>query len=163
MTQAVTVRETLRPGDIGNVIRLHGLIYGEEYDYRFGFEGYVAESMAEFVRQYDPALDRVWLCEDGDTLVGSLFLMHREQSAQLRYFLIASDYRGQRLGNTLMQRYMAALTELNYTHSFLWTAHELPAAAALYRQHGFELTQEQPSDRFGKTLTEQKYEWHKAE
>lgn len=161
MSPNLTIRESLRPGDIGEVLRLHGVIYGAETAYDLAFEAYVAETLAEFVYQYDPSRDRVWLCEDADKLVGMLFLMHRDAAAQLRYFLVLPEYRGHGIGKELMERYRQALDELGYSHSFLWTAHELPTAAALYRQHGFVLTDEVPSERFGKRLVEHKYEWHR--
>lgn len=159
---AVKIREQLQPGDLGEVTRLHGTVYVEGHGHGISFEAYVAAGLGEFYHQYDPDRDRVWLCEDGENLVGMLFLMHRDQAAQLRYFLVLPDYRGSGLGKELMRRYMQALDELGYDHSFLWTTSELATAASLYTRHGFRLTEERPSTRFGKPLVEQKYEWHRA-
>src|SRR5882724_2352255 len=81
----ITIRTGLRPGDIGNVVWLHGHLYGVEYNYGVAFEAYVAMGMYEFYRQYDAACDRVWICEYENKMVGFLLLMHREDSAaQLR-------------------------------------------------------------------------------
>ena len=46
--EAVHIRTTLKPGDIGNIIVLHGKIYAQEFGYDGSFEGYVADSLAEF-------------------------------------------------------------------------------------------------------------------
>lgn len=156
------LRERLRPGDIGEIARLHGAVYHAEYAHGVAFEAYVAEGLAEFFHRYDAARDRVWLYEDGARIVGMLFLMHRDEGAQLRYFLVLPEYRGAGLGKDLMARYMAALDECGYAYSFLWTTNELGAAAALYTRHGFRLCDERPSARFGKPLIEQKYEWARA-
>lgn len=153
------LRYSFRPGDIGEIIRLHGTVYSNERNHGAAFEAYVAAGMAEFFHCYDAARDRIWLYEDGARLVAMLFLMHREAGAQLRYFLVLPEYRGRGLGKDLMSRYMRALHEIGYGYSFLWTTHELDAAAALYRRHGFVLCEEQPSTRFGRPLVEQKYEW----
>lgn len=157
----ISIRNSLTPGDIGYITYLHGDLYQKEYSYGVAFEAYVAQGLAEFFQQYDSTKDRVWICEHEGNIIGSLFLMHREQAAQLRYFLIRAEYRGLGLGKRLMQLYMDSLNECGYTSSYLWTTHELDAASSLYKRHGFELAEEKPSTRFGKPLKEQKYEWYK--
>jgi peptidyl-dipeptidase Dcp len=157
----ITIRTELRPGDIGYVIHLHGKLYGQEYAFGIGFELYVAQGMYEFHRQYDPVKDRVWICEDRGRIVGFLLLMHREgDAAQLRYFILEPAYRGLGLGKRLMGLYMEHLRKAGYRSSYLWTTHELAAAASLYKRYGFMLAEEKESDAFGKSLYEQKYELH---
>ncbi|MFZ6014216.1 MAG: GNAT family N-acetyltransferase, partial [Bacteroidota bacterium] len=154
----IRIRTTLRPGDIGYVIYLHGDLYSREYQYGISFEAYVAGGFYEFYQQYDAQKDGVWICEDQDRIVGFLLLMHRGPAAQLRYFLIHPDYRGVGLGKRLMEMYMDFLRRKKYKSSYLLTTHELPAAAALYRKHGFVLSEEKESTAFGKPVREQKYE-----
>jgi peptidyl-dipeptidase Dcp len=87
--------------------------------------------------------------------------MHREgDAAQLRYFILEPAYRGLGLGKRLMDLYMEHLRKAGYRSSYLWTTHELAAAASLYKRYGFMLTEEKASDAFGKSLYEQKYELH---
>jgi peptidyl-dipeptidase Dcp len=69
------------------------------------------------------------------------------------------DYRHLGLGKVLIGRFMVALDELGYKHSFLWTTNELAAAASLYQRHGFVLIEEKASARFGKAVIEQRYDW----
>src|SRR5215470_656120 len=102
----ITIRTELKPGDIGYVIYLHGILYKNEYGYGIEFETYVAEGLVEFYRQYDPQKDRVWICEHENNMVGFLLLMHRGNAAQLRYFILQPKYRGIGLGNKLMNLYM---------------------------------------------------------
>lgn len=154
------IRTVLQAGDIGWITWLHGDLYAREYHHGISFEAYVAEGLAECWHRFDQALDRVWIAEDGERMVGTLFLMHRPEGAQLRYFLVLPEWRGRGLGKELMNRYIAALDECGYRYSFLWTTGELAAAASLYTRHGFVLTEQRPSTRFGKELVEQKYEWH---
>ncbi|HEV2355086.1 MAG TPA: GNAT family N-acetyltransferase [Puia sp.] len=156
----MTVRTELRPGDLGYVMRRHGILYAREYGYGIAFEAYVGEGLAEFYRNYDCEADRVWVCEDGKRIVGFLLLMHRGKGvAQLRYFYLEPEYRGLGLGNTLMQQFMDFMASRNYRRAYLWTTHELVAAASLYARHGFRLTEEKESLAFGKPLLEQRYDW----
>ncbi len=154
----IKIRNELRPGDIGYVIHMHGILYKREYDYGIQFETYVAKGLCEFYESYNPANDRVWICEHDERIIGFLLLMSRGNAAQLRYFLIDPRYRGIGLGSKLIGLYMEFLTECDYKESYLWTTHELSAAAHLYKRVGFRLTAEKESTAFGKSVKEQRYD-----
>ena len=154
----IIIRTDLQPGDIGYITYMHGHLYKKEYNYGVQFETYVALGLCEFVQQYDAQKDAVWIAEHNDRIVGFLLLMHRGIAAQLRYFIIEPEYRGIGLGKKLMELYMEFLAQHGYASSYLWTTSELPAAAALYRRCGFVLTEEKPSDAFGKPVIEQRYD-----
>lgn len=154
----ISIRTSLQPGDIGYITYMHGHLYKKEYNYGLQFETYVALGLCEFVQQFDAQKDAVWIAEHNDRMVGFLLLMHRDKAAQLRYFIIEPEYRGIGLGKKMMELYMEFLGQHGYTSSYLWTTNELPAAAALYRRCGFVLTEEKPSDSFGKPVVEQRYD-----
>lgn len=155
----ISIRNTLTQGDLGYIVHLHGALYGTEYGYGIEFETYVARGIDEFYKNYDSKKDRVWICEHNDKIVGFLLLMHRENdAAQLRYFLVKKEYRGIGLGNKLMELFMDFLNEGGYKSAYLWTTHELYAAASLYKKYGFKLTEEKESTAFNKLLREQRYD-----
>ncbi|AKD05627.1 GNAT family N-acetyltransferase [Pontibacter korlensis] len=155
----ITIRTTLKPGDIGYITYRHGALYEFECNYGIEFESYVAKGFHEFYSQYDPNKDCVWVAEHRSKIIGFLLLMHRpNNTAQLRYFIIEPEYRGIGLGKKLMDLYMAFYREKGYTSSYLWTTHEQESAIALYKRYGFQLTEEKPSTAFGKPLTEQRYD-----
>jgi ribosomal protein S18 acetylase RimI-like enzyme len=157
---AVTIRTELLPGDLGSVAYLHGRLYAWENAYGLGFEGYVLKGLGEFALGYDPEKDRVWICEAEGRMVGFLLGMRREtRVAQLRYFILSPECRGSGLGKRLMQLFMDWLHTSGYHQAYLWTTNEQETATALYRRHGFRLTEEKPSTGFGKELVEQRYDW----
>src|SRR5436190_18452088 len=127
----IAVRTDLKPGDVGYVIYLHGLLYKNEYGYGIEFETYVAEGLVEFYRQYDPQKDRVWICEHENKIVGFLLLMHRGEAAQLGYFILQPEYRGMDLGNKLMTLSMEFLKDKKYKSTHLLTTDEFPASTHL--------------------------------
>ena len=97
----VSIRTNLKPGDLEQVIQLHGTLYRREYQYSLAFQNYVSLGLDEFIHQYDPAIDRVWICEHKDQMIGFLLLMHRpDRFAQLRYFILAPEFRGKGIGKT---------------------------------------------------------------
>ena len=157
----INIRNQLQPGDLGYVIYLHGILYKTEYNYGIEFESYVAKGLLEFIENYNPARDHVWICEHADQLIGFLLAMHRgDNSAQLRFFVLKPGYRGIGLGRKLMNEFLNFLQIKNYNHAFLWTTHEQEAAAHLYKNAGFNITQEMNSITFGKPLIEQRYDLH---
>lgn len=158
----IHIRTTLQPGDIGYIVYLHGILYNRENNFGIGIEAYVAEGLAEFYHQYDPARDGVWIAEHDGKIAGFILLMHRGEAAQLRYFILDPAYRGIGLGRKLMELYMDFLLKAGYISSFLWTVSELPVAASLYKKYGFTLTEEKPTEEpFGKRVIEQRYDWKK--
>lgn len=150
-----SIRNTLMPGDLGQVAYLHGRIYAEEHGFSFGFETYVMESLVEFYTQYDPEKDRVWVVESQGKMVGFLSLMHRpDNQAQLRYFILEKDYRGVGLGKELLKEWMAFFHEKGYSAAYLYTTSGLDSAAHLYESVGFRKVSEKQSEDFGVPLHE---------
>lgn len=158
----ISIRTELRAGDLGYLIYRHGALYSKEYGYGIAFEMYVAAGLAEFYQSYDTEKDRVWICEDGEKIVGFLLAMHKnETTAQFRYFYLEPEYRGIGLGKEWMRLFMDFVREKGYESVYLWTTHELIAAAALYERYGFKPTEEKKSNAFGKSLIERRYDWHR--
>jgi DNA-binding MarR family transcriptional regulator/GNAT superfamily N-acetyltransferase len=159
----IHIRTSLHSGDLGYIAYLHGKLYFEEFGYGLAMEAYIAEGLAEFSRNYDPAKDGVWICEHNGRIVGSLFLMHREKAAQLRYFLIDPAYRGLGLGAKLMEAYMDFFRTHGYDSSYLWTLDHLYSAASIYKRHGFVLTEEKETMTMGRKAKEQRYDYFAPE
>jgi GNAT superfamily N-acetyltransferase len=155
----VHIRTDLRPGDIGEVVRLHGLLYAKEYHWDHTFEAYVAESLARFALNNDPTRERIWLVEAGGRVTGSIGIVAAEEDvAQLRWFLVAPSARGKGVGGTLLQHAIGFSRAANYGSIFLWTVDGLSAAAHLYKQAGFVLTEERRGLHWGAEVTEQRFE-----
>lgn len=159
----LSIRNFLKPGDLGQVAALHGKIYGEEHGFPIGFEMYVMESLIEFYRQFDEERDRVWVVESEGRMVGFLLLMHRaKNSAQLRYFIMEKPFRGIGLGKELMQKWMEFFEEKNYQSAYLYTTSGLDPAISLYERYGFVRISEEQTENFGFPMLEILYRLEKA-
>ena len=156
----VTIRTELRPGDMGRVIALHGVLYAEEYGFDHGFEAYVAETVAEFGRLARPGLDRLWVAERDGRMIGSIAIVGREDgAAQLRWFLVAPDARRSGLGRRLVHEALEFCRGAGYRSVYLWTVTDLNAAARLYVRAGFQKTETKPpSMLWGVQLAEERYD-----
>jgi peptidyl-dipeptidase Dcp len=154
----ITIRTDIRPGDLGMITYLHGILYQDEYQHGVSFESIVAGGLHEFYSTYNPTNERLWIAEDNGKMIGCLLLKNRGETAQLRYFLIEPEYRGIGLGNKLLQLFIDFAKACKYKSAYLWTTNELDKAHHLYQKIGFTLTAEKPSTGFGKPLIEQRYD-----
>jgi len=155
----VTVRVAgeLRPGDVGRIVTLHGVLYAREWGYDSTFEAYVAEPLARFVRTRTPR-ERVWLVEEGEDLLGCMAIVQvSDEEAQLRWFLLHPTLRGRGLGRQLLGQAVAFCRECGYRRVVLWTVSHLPAAARLYAAAGFRIVEEKAGRMGGRSVTEQRY------
>ncbi|MEP0711223.1 GNAT family N-acetyltransferase [Algoriphagus sp.] len=154
-----SIRNTLEPGDLGQVAALHGKVYAEEHDFGLGFEAYVMESLLEFYRAYNPKIDRVWVVESAGKMVGFVLLMHRPSNrAQLRYFILEKEFRGQGIGSILINEWIEFYQDRKYEGAYLYTSTGMDAAASLYEKMGFKKISEMKSRTYGVPLLEQYYE-----
>jgi GNAT superfamily N-acetyltransferase len=152
------LRHSLRPGDIGYVIYLHGMIHGKECGFDTTLDAYVADGLADFVRQFRPERDRIWLAETEDRIVGSIAIVGRSGlKAQLRWFLVHPDFQKQGIGRRLLKEALRFSRRQGYKSVFLWTVGELAVARRLYVKVGFKRTKEQTHRIWGRTVTEEKY------
>ena len=153
------IRHGLRPGDVGFLTALHGVLYAEEHGYDRTFEAYVAAGLSEFVRRFRPDRDRLWLAEAGGRVVGSIAIVGRaRKSAQLRLFLVDPAHRGRGLGTRLMRAALRFCRNRGYRRVLLWTTSELEEAARLYVRFGFVRTAVKAHTVWGKRVTEERYD-----
>jgi GNAT superfamily N-acetyltransferase len=155
-SQSWTLRHDLRPGDLGSVVSLHGIVYAREYGFNVTFEAYVAGPLAEFVL-HPTQRGRLWLAECGPRLVGCIAMVPAGPQAQLRWYLVEPSARGSGLGKQLLGEAVAFARACGYESVFLWTVGALSAAAHLYQSVGFEKVEDQPAERWGVHVVEQKY------
>lgn len=157
--RGITIRHDLRPGDLGRVTLQHGVLYAAEYGFDHTFEAYVAESLAEFGKAAPSARSRLWIAEADGNIVGSIGIIGREGSlAQLRWLLVAPEARGQGLGGRLVRDALKFCRDTGARSVFLWTVHVLTAAAHLYTDAGFRITEAHTRTMWGTTLIEQRYD-----
>jgi DNA-binding MarR family transcriptional regulator/GNAT superfamily N-acetyltransferase len=148
-----------RIGDPSYVTFLHGTLYFQEYGLDSAFEVEVGRQITQFVSQFDPQWDGFWIAEAGGHVVGAIVIVNRDRGlAQLRWFILHPTYRGLGLGRELMACALDFCKGKQYKKVFLWTFDELHAAIHLYCSFGFKKVKTKTHLRWGRKLTEERYE-----
>ena len=159
----ISIRTTLRPGDLGAVVLQHGLVYAAEYGLDATFEPYVAKPLAEFQMGAAEAKHgngrepgRIWIAERAGQFAGSIAICRTERArqAQLRWFLVMPQSRGTGLGPRLLDEALAHCRSEGLLDVYLWTFDRLHAAMTLYTRAGFVETTRSTHDQWGQQITE---------
>lgn len=155
---SIIIRDQIKPGDLGAITWLHGVLYAKEYDLDWTFEAYVAEPMSELVKSGDFSEQRLWIVEQNEKVKGGIAIVkNSSEEAQLRWFILHPDLRGRGLGKQLTSRALEFCRERDYKRVVLWTFDELDAAIGIYQKNGFVKVEEITHVHWGKTVTEEKY------
>jgi len=142
-----------RPGDMGWVASRHGAVYAEEFGWDESFEALVAEIVAGFLRQFDPARERCWIAEREGRRLGSVFVVQQSpRVAKLRLLLVEREARGTGLGALLVEEGVRFAREAGYRKLQLWTQSILVPARRIYERAGFRRIREEPHRSFGQEL-----------
>ncbi len=154
----IAVRTTIAPGDLGAIVRFHGVTYAREYGFDPTFEAYVAGPLAEFVLRGSPD-ERIWIAERDERIVGCVAIVAAApRVAQLRWFLVDPGCRGAGLGTRLLGAALDFCRTAGYASVFLWTVSALTAAARLYRAADFEKVEEKAGRQWGVDVVEERYD-----
>jgi RimJ/RimL family protein N-acetyltransferase len=149
-----------RPGAIGRITELHAVYYSQQWGLGLNFEAEIAAGLSAFLLKFDSTRDGFWTVVVNDKIVGSIAVEQSragDKSARLRWFIVASEYRGYGIGQLLLRQAIDFCQEAEVEQIYLWTFAGLTAARHLYDQFGFKLEEEHADNRWGNTVTHQKF------
>ncbi|MFP6774142.1 MAG: helix-turn-helix domain-containing GNAT family N-acetyltransferase [Alphaproteobacteria bacterium] len=148
-----------RPGDMGDVIALHGRLYPEMFGWDETFEALVARIAADFIEEFDPKWDTSFVAEVDGEFRGSAFVVKVDDGVcKLRLMIIDQKAHGLGLGRALLNECLSFARRKGYQKMTLWTNDVQTAARALYASAGFELVHEEPGHDFGVDLVAETWE-----
>lgn len=150
-----------RPGDVGEVVRLHGTYYDRNWRLDASFEAEVSRELGEFMERYDPEHDVFLVARRGEAFCGGLVLDAADRETlgvRLRWFIVPEEMQGHGIGTLLMDEAAGWCGNKGYGNVFLWTYDGLGAARKLYERYGFTVAEEIQKLRWGRELTVQRFQ-----
>lgn len=159
LSHQVNYREGLKPGDVGYLIYLHGVLYARESGYSQEFEGYVVKTFYEFLEHYDTNKDKIWLATYNEQIIGCIAILSKPNNeAQLRWFLVHPVFRGTGVGKHLLSTALAHCRQQQFNNVYLLTTDVQQKAIAMYMKAGFKPSASVEQKQWGKTLHEERYD-----
>jgi len=154
----ILVRNNMQPGDLGQIVALHGTYYHAENGFDETFEPYVAIPLAEFVLRKSNA-EKIWIVEYENQVKGCIAIVKAdENTGQLRWYVLDKSIQGLGYGKKLIDAAIEFAWQAGYSKIVLWTISEQEKAISIYKKYGFKLVTQESTELWGKIVNEQCYE-----
>jgi DNA-binding MarR family transcriptional regulator/GNAT superfamily N-acetyltransferase len=143
-----TIREA-DPGDHGWILERHAHVFPYDESWGEPFVALVAQIVADYLDDHDPAVERCWIAELDGQRAGAVYCVRRSaEAAQLRLLFVENWARGLGLGRALVDRCIRFARRAGYRRMVLWTNSSLESARRIYDEAGFVQTNEEPHPVF---------------
>ncbi|MBL1421951.1 MAG: bifunctional helix-turn-helix transcriptional regulator/GNAT family N-acetyltransferase [Alphaproteobacteria bacterium] len=137
-------------GDLAYIAHRQSVLYDLEYGFGNGYEAVVSQVVADYIDDYDQAIEKCWIAECDDKIIGSIFCVNGGDGvAKLRLLYVDPVARGMGLGSSLIEQVIKFARIKKYKKIEFWTVDCLDAALHLYKKTGFEHISSQPYADFG--------------
>lgn len=156
------VRRAGRPGDLGAVAALHGVLYDREHGLDVRMEAVVAEGLGRFAQRHfaeGDAAGGLWVAERRQTVLGSIGITREAADlARLRWFLVSPELRGAGVGSRLLDAALDWARGAGVARIYLLTFGDLRAAARRYVAAGFVRRGQRIGTEWSDTMVEERWE-----
>lgn len=140
-------------GDLAYIAHRQSVLYDSEYGFGNAYEAVISQVVADYIDDYDHALEKCWIAERDGKIVGSIFCVNAGDGvAKLRLLYVDPVARGMGLGSSLIEQVIKFARKKHYKKLEFWTVDCLDAALHLYTKAGFEHVSSQPYADFGSHL-----------
>jgi GNAT superfamily N-acetyltransferase len=147
----VSIHPEFSPGDLGQLVYIHGVQNFADYGFNHVHEAYCAKIAVELILDRDKRRSRAWLAKKEDKIVGSILIVERPNNqAQLRLLFVDLTVRGIGLGRWLVEESIRYCCESGFGLVYLWTVDGLNRAISLYESVGFARVAEKPIEEWGR-------------
>lgn len=159
----ISICQDFAPGDLGQLIYIHGMQNFADYGYNHVHEAYCARIAVEFILAADKGRSRAWLAKKQGKVVGSIFIVERPNNqAQLRLLFVDRSLRGVGLGRWLVEESVRYCRACEFDVVYLWTVQGLDRAILIYESVGFIRVAEKRVEEWGESSLEIRFDLNLA-
>jgi GNAT superfamily N-acetyltransferase len=159
----ISIHHDFAPGDLGQLIYIHGVQNFSDYGFNHIHEAYCARIAVEFILGPEQRRSRAWLAKKEGNVVGSVFIVERpDNQAQLRLLFVDRSVRGVGLGRWLVEESIRYCRAGGFKVVYLWTVEGLDRAISIYESVGFSRVAEKSVEEWGKTSLEIRFDLNLA-
>jgi GNAT superfamily N-acetyltransferase len=155
----ISIHNDFVPGDLGQLIYIHGIQNFADYGFNEIHEAYCARIAVDFILDQSKGRSRVWLAKKEGKVVGSIFIVERPQNeAQLRLLFVDLFARGVGLGRWLVEESIRYCRSAGFRLVYLWTVEGLDRAISIYESVGFVRVREKSVADWGQSNVEVRFD-----
>jgi GNAT superfamily N-acetyltransferase len=155
----IFVGQEFAPGDLGQLVYIHGVQNFADYGFNQIHEAYCARIAVDYLLSAEKGRSRAWLAKKEGKVVGSIFIIERpDNEAQLRLLFVDRSLRGLGLGRCLVEESIRYCRREGFDLVYLWTVKGLDGAIWLYKSVGFQEVAEKVVEDWGKTNVEVRFD-----
>lgn len=162
LAPASEARFTLRLAEAGEpslIASRQSALYAESHGWGHKLECLIAETVASYLRHFNPDREACWVAELDGVLAGAVFLTDESGgTARLRLLHVEPFARRRGVGDALVQNCLSFACDKGYERVILWTHTVLETARRLYARNGFVCIATAPHDLFGVPLQGEDWE-----
>jgi GNAT superfamily N-acetyltransferase len=155
----ISIHHDFAPGDLGQLIYIHGVQNFADYGFNHVHEAYCAQIAIEYILVPEKGRSRAWLAKKEGKVVGSILIVERlDNQAQLRLLFVDRSVRGIGLGRWLVEESIRYCRAGGFNVVYLWTVQGLDRAISIYESVGFTRVAEKSVEEWGKTNLEIRFD-----
>lgn len=155
----ISIHQDFAPGDLGQLVYIHGVQNYAEYGFNHVHEAYCAQIAVEYILSQEKDRSRAWLAKKDEQVVGSIFIIERPHNeAQLRLLFVDRQVRGVGLGRWLVEESIRYCRAAGFKLVYLWTVQGLDRAIAVYESVGFIRVKEKTAEQWGRPSREIRFD-----
>ena len=155
----VSIHREFSPGDLGQLVYIHGVQNFANYGFNHVHEAYCAKIAVELILERDKRRSRAWLAKKEDKIVGSILIVERPNNqAQLRLLFVDLTVRGIGLGRWLVEESIGYCRAGGFDLVYLWTVDGLDRAISIYESVGFTRVAEKTIEEWGRRGIEVRFD-----
>ena len=155
----ILIQNDFVPGDLGQLIYIHGIQNFADYGFNEIHEAYCAQIAVQFILDHNKGRSLAWLAKKGESVVGSILIVERpDNEAQLRLLFVDRSVRGIGLGRWLVEESIRYCRSTGFNLIYLWTVAGLDRAISIYESVGFVRVREKVIEDWGKSNIEVRYD-----